>query len=828
MYFATSHKLIVGTVVALCFAQDAEAQTPNHAICDPYATTAVSLSNDNLANKCGLTGPEWNSDYRYHYDWCMQGRNSASANAWNDWRRNKINQCRAAAVPPTLFRMLPQLATPPKTVTQPEIARQPQLKMIPRAIVPPAPQIQPQPQAQPQPPAQPKFQVIPETAILPRPSLQPSQAVAVLCDQYAREAIAAHRLNMEAACGFAGPQWNASFSYHYDWCAQGRNSASASAWTKWRSDQLDKCRSAAATGKQPPFKMIPDAAIVPKPGAPTPPPAAKQPLFKVIPDIAIVPRPGLPTPQVPPTQPRAPTWAGDINSWANTALQRIGRDMDRLTEALKKARLRRYGERPKDLKAVLPKPESTRELIQEQAITQSVNQKIKELETAGPLKKPLAEGIYEPPRIVTLFYFPQAEALQPDMYVIIQGSGFGTEPGRAYLSYSSGSGELAEGKRQHNIEFEPLHGSWSDGWADTVVVVRVPSVLPGEKMGGTRDAVVSVVRSNGAMAQVAVLLEGGSFPIITSATTNRGTIGCCCPVGTEIWSQLPGSHDYVYWPRPTPYYSWTTPCGLDKKPWLEPGGTAVIHGKRFGKRTDGTIELSLGSEPIPGLPRVGLEVDSWTDTEIHLRVENVPISGYFALRPAWIDLQTSLGRAKLEPVAFGPEMDSKWVSGYRWLEKKVQKEAQRTDDDTAMIVVHVPKCDWALGSKEQTNQEGFDDFFAEPDAPYPEDVRITWVRFKHIDPTNPVSDWDVLGPEVLGLIDVIFDPASLVIFGLKTFFKAIFLANEGGYHAYPPSSPKNKTYGVRWASSCAIGDGKPIVYFSSFLIEGPPKAVAKY
>jgi hypothetical protein len=269
----------------------------------------------------------------------------------------------------------------------------------------------------------------------------------------------------------------------------------------------------------------------------------------------------------------------------------------------------------------------------------------------------------------------------------------------------------------------------------------------------------------------------------------------------------------------------------------------VIHGRRFGSKP-GSLKLRVGEKPVPGLPEVRLFVPEggWSDTKIRARVEDVSIQGYFQMRPAWIDLQTSYGRANPRPVAFGPEMGAKWVSGRRWLEKDLrnsQTDVFETSDRSAMIVTHVPRCG-TLGSKEERNAEGKDFFFQEPDAPYPQDVRFDWVRFDQIDPADPSSAWDLFGPQIWDLIDAVFDPASLMTLAAKTVVKAIVLGGEGGYHAYPPHAPRNPLdteYGptgkqedfyIRWETSCAVNDGKPIVYFISFLIEGPPEALARY
>jgi len=40
--------------------------------CTVYATTAVNQQQENLSRNCNFSGPEWNTDYRAHFNWCQQ------------------------------------------------------------------------------------------------------------------------------------------------------------------------------------------------------------------------------------------------------------------------------------------------------------------------------------------------------------------------------------------------------------------------------------------------------------------------------------------------------------------------------------------------------------------------------------------------------------------------------------------------------------------------------------------------------------------------------------------------------------------------------------
>jgi hypothetical protein len=44
-------------------------------VCADYAKTAIKQQAQNLAERCGFKGPEWQADYDHHYDWCVHGDN---------------------------------------------------------------------------------------------------------------------------------------------------------------------------------------------------------------------------------------------------------------------------------------------------------------------------------------------------------------------------------------------------------------------------------------------------------------------------------------------------------------------------------------------------------------------------------------------------------------------------------------------------------------------------------------------------------------------------------------------------------------------------------
>ena len=66
-------------------------------ICDRYARSALEFQKQNLLNRCGYSGPEWSDNFRYHFDWCMNGQNFRSAEKWTQWREVRIANCRSTS-----------------------------------------------------------------------------------------------------------------------------------------------------------------------------------------------------------------------------------------------------------------------------------------------------------------------------------------------------------------------------------------------------------------------------------------------------------------------------------------------------------------------------------------------------------------------------------------------------------------------------------------------------------------------------------------------------------------------------------------------------------
>lgn len=100
-----THQVVV--LVAIGLATSLLGSVPasaNERVCRDYANRAIAAQRTNFEKACGLTGPQWNSDFRYHYDWCMNGRNAETAPGWTRWRDERIARCVGTAQAPQVVQ----------------------------------------------------------------------------------------------------------------------------------------------------------------------------------------------------------------------------------------------------------------------------------------------------------------------------------------------------------------------------------------------------------------------------------------------------------------------------------------------------------------------------------------------------------------------------------------------------------------------------------------------------------------------------------------------------------------------------------------------------
>ena len=60
--------------------------------CVSYARLAVTQEEINREVGCGLSGPRWIADFKYHYDWCV-AVSANTARPENKARQQLLDQC---------------------------------------------------------------------------------------------------------------------------------------------------------------------------------------------------------------------------------------------------------------------------------------------------------------------------------------------------------------------------------------------------------------------------------------------------------------------------------------------------------------------------------------------------------------------------------------------------------------------------------------------------------------------------------------------------------------------------------------------------------------
>jgi len=61
------------------------------------------------------------------------------------------------------------------------------------------------------------------------------------CQDYASKAVTQQQRNLEASCGFSGPQWNDNYNDHFNWCTHGENLKYTQGEEQRRQDALEQC-----------------------------------------------------------------------------------------------------------------------------------------------------------------------------------------------------------------------------------------------------------------------------------------------------------------------------------------------------------------------------------------------------------------------------------------------------------------------------------------------------------------------------------------------------------------------------------------------------------
>lgn len=645
-----------------------------------------------------------------------------------------------------------------------------------------------------------------------------------ICERYSRDAISYQQQNLELGCGLSGPEWNAEYRYHFDWCVNGNNYRSAARWTEFRRAKIAQCREAAdLKGQQDkPARQVAQDCERYAAEAVAQQEANRQrscgfsgPEWKADYNYhynwcvegvnaqsaaqwtqwrrdkisaCVASAAGQKT--------SSQAWSERLPPLVKQVMSRLDKGMARLSAKLKTGAPRWQKYTPLDMKEVIASAQALSQAGQYAAFE-------REQKTLLGSGRKVPKNLHLPPAVKSVVTAPEGNVIEPGTAVLVTGANFGAAPGRVYLVYKEDAEEFGTPKVQQ-VELLPFRSSWEKSWFGNLILARAPAILPG-RMSSTSNR----------PGELMIVAEDGT------SVTARITVGSGRPEIHAIKTVSGGKT-------------------------IRPGEQFALIGRNFGaSRGKGGVELTLGGGrkkqwlqiqgttsfvhlPIPGndagnalpAPDVRLRVESWTDNHIVLTVQHISGGRYTEAASGVLVVKNSNDQQDiLHGVNFDTGNGVRVVSGAKWWDRRNSGKHQETEN--AMLVTHVPDCGAYSGEK------GFDSFLR--DVPMPEDIEIFRVDFREIDPDDPYADVDFFLDQMSALVDAVLGG----VFGVARYVTgkvvAAILSSAGGYHANVSILPDMKGSGlsVGWETACALG-GKPIMYVISFSIAGRPEALAKY
>jgi len=406
------------------------------------------------------------------------------------------------------------------------------------------------------------------------------------------------------------------------------------------------------------------------------------------------------------------------------------------------------------------------------------------MKVAGP--KPEVTGMLTAPAA------PVKNYLREGGYVLLFGRNFGNQPGKVMLSFFKEAAEFSKKKPEEiAVTLEPWEGSWNNAWQDTMVVAKVPILPSGFSL----------------MSSTLTMWRDGNSPMRLDL-----------PV--QLIRKTAGVHSI----KATPEYG----DHLNRNAAVF-GGELMFTGESFGDQP-GKIYLEL-TQPIQGktqinlLPGKGTWAESWHDRFVYTKIPdlklNVPTqTAMLVIEPAYGGQGTFR-----RPISFGPRMVYALVTGEEFLDLDRDAPDNWTDPNPPYLRVHHgPDCTWYrwFGS------DGTDHFFRNKSMPG--NSRVVRAMVVPVNPELPWTTWETVIEEIGNLVNAFFgnpfDMAKYFAQGFGMAVGSLFDRNVGKYKAVVTKMPdRNNPQGsVRWYTTCLSfhpAYDLPIVYISSFLIEGP-------
>lgn len=229
MKYILKNLLLITSAMALTTATFAmDKQT----LCKGYANSAISQQKENETRSCGLSGPEWSSNYDYHYKWCMHGNNSSidNLNRGRSLRRGALQR-----TPSCAGHQASEFSC--ETYAKSAVSSNDDNMFYGCGFT------------------DDKWssdymyhykwcshgdnylKFAGKGSGARKIALEKCRG----CWNYAFQAVKQNDLNLAKKCNLTGPKWKSDFNYHNQWCLKGNNLNFTQGETNNRWDKLNKC-----------------------------------------------------------------------------------------------------------------------------------------------------------------------------------------------------------------------------------------------------------------------------------------------------------------------------------------------------------------------------------------------------------------------------------------------------------------------------------------------------------------------------------------------------------------------------------------------------------
>jgi hypothetical protein len=422
---------------------------------------------------------------------------------------------------------------------------------------------------------------------------------------------------------------------------------------------------------------------------------------------------------------------------------------------------------------------------------------IKTLSPIAPIQinKSLVQNAVVKPEVTGILSAPVSlsrDTIQEGGYVLLFGRNFGNEVGKVMLTYHTEPVELTTIKSQElAVTLEPWQGNWQQAWHDSLIIAKIPILPPGYLL------------SNASLT----LWRDGKNPMALTVPIRFSRKGA----GVHSIRAAPEYGDHLN--RDAAVF----------------GGELFLNGVGFGDQP-GKIYLEL-TQPLNGqnridlLPAKGSWQQSWNEHFIYAKVPELKINA--PTQTAMLVIEPAYGGQGTfrRGISFGPRLVYAMITGRDFLDLDTDAPDNWLEEYGPYLrVAHGPDCTWYrwFGSN------GAEYFFK--NKKLTDNTRVVRSLTVPVMPDLPWTTWDIVLNEVGDLVDAFtggpFSLAQYFAGALGTAFGSIFDDNIGRYTAdvTQTSTRENPLTRIEWYTTCLAFSPAydvPIVYISTFLVEGP-------